>query len=203
MDWQGVCTDSACMGGLREGEVCTEDADCVSTLHVFHEGIIPSAGMPADPESFVPASYDVQALGYGCDISLEDDYSPPLTLTSSKWGDTVGDCATLPCSPPNRRVNVTTDITALVNNFQNLSTAPSQARSDLLGSVGEALVDQKTAMFDLTAALEAFTGLGYPPATFPSPGDRPCIESSAVDGMTPRVPDVAVPHAGPSLIGGE
>ncbi len=174
MDWQGVCISSSCTGGLREGETCAQDTDCASTIHVYHEGIVPSGGMPADPESFVPASYDVQAVDYACDVSLEDNYSASLTMTNSKWGDTVGDCATQPCSPPNRRVNVTTDITALVNNFQNLPTAPSQARSDLVGSAADALVDQKTMIVDLTAALQAFTGLGYPPATFPPLGDRPC-----------------------------
>ncbi len=203
MDWQGVCIGSSCTGGLREGETCAEDTDCASTIHVYHEGIIPSAGMPADPESFVPASYDVQAVGYACDVSLEDNYSASLTMANSKWGDTVGDCATQPCSPPNRRVNVTTDITALVNNFQNLSTAPSQARSDLVGSAADALVDQRTMIVDLTAALQAFTGLSYPPATFPPLGDRPCAEPAAVDGMTHRIPDAAVPDDWPRLIRGE
>jgi len=197
MDWRGECVEGLCVGGLKKAEPCTEHLDCNTVIHVFHEGVVPGGGAPADPESVMPATYDVQAIDPMCSLPIEGNYSAPMTLTNSKWGDTVGDCTAPPCSPPNGRVNVTTDVTALVNSYRNLSTAPSQARSDLLGSVGDATVDQKTSMFDLTAAIDAFRGLGYPPSTLPPVGDPPCIGPSVVDTTMRPMPESAIPRDRP------
>ena len=134
------------------------DWDTVRALHLYHEGIVPSA------------AYEIQAIEIGLDILVEDNYTDPLELTTSKWGDVVKDCMQRPCGPPDGVVNMTTDVTAFVNKFKNLPVAVIQARVDSVSATGGAVPDCRTTILDMVYALEAFRGYAYP---F-SPGPPPC-----------------------------
>lgn len=58
-DWNGTCSGGLCVGGLKAGETCSIDADCRGVVHIWGREIVPEA------------SYDVQAIAQGCDLSEE------------------------------------------------------------------------------------------------------------------------------------
>ncbi len=124
------------------------------TIHVRHGGIVPSG------------RYDLQEIDLVCDAADEGSYSAPLELTTSIWGDVVGDCSTTPCSPPDGVVGVPTDVTAVLDKFRNLEGAPIKARCDIEPSEPDRLIN----ISDVTCTLDAFRGFDYP---F-EPGPDPC-----------------------------
>jgi hypothetical protein len=115
-------------------------------VHVFSEGIVPGG------------TYNVQAIERACAVELEEDYSVVLPAVTSPWGDAVGNCATTPCTPPDGVVNVTTDVTALLDKWKNLAGAPRKVRCDL----EPALPDHVINITDVTYGLDAFKGFDYP-----------------------------------------
>ncbi len=131
------------------------DWGALGTVHLYHESIIPSG------------TYIIEALDEGCDRTIEENYSAPLTISTSKWGDVVGDCTTNPCGPPDGIVNVTTDVTAVLDKFRNLEGAPIKARSDIDPNRPDQIIN----MTDVTHVLDAFRGFDYPFEPGPPP---PC-----------------------------
>ncbi|UCC29852.1 MAG: DUF362 domain-containing protein [Phycisphaerales bacterium] len=110
-------------------------------------------------EAIVPgAAYSTRAICQGCDINQAIAYSAPLTLQTSVWGDAVSDCTVTPCGPPDGSVDVTTDVTALLDKFKNLAGAPRKARCDLEPAIADRLVN----ITDVMEALDAFRGFQYP-----------------------------------------
>ncbi len=122
-------------------------------VHIYHEAIMPVN------------TYVVQAIHESCNGAVESSYSLPLETLMSDWGDVVETCPLIPCGPPDGVVNVTSDVTAVLNKFKNLVGAPVKARSDL----DLATPDQKINISDVTIALDAFRGMPdpYPPAPDP------------------------------------
>jgi hypothetical protein len=81
--------------------------------------------------SLVPGStYAIESVLLGCSTSSAENYSAPLMLATSGYGDIVGDCMASPCSPANG-VAEGLDITAILDKFRNAAVAPSKAQSDL------------------------------------------------------------------------
>lgn len=134
------------------------DWSTIDVVHAFHEGVIPGA------------TYEIQSIELGWDITIEDNFSAPAELNTSRWGDVVRDCTTYPCTPPDGVVGIPTDITALVDKFRNVWGAIMQVRGDLVQFSGGPVPDQRTSIVDITQALDAFRGFTYP---F-SPGPPPC-----------------------------
>ena len=129
---------------------CMDWAD-VGLLHVTDDEIVPGA------------VYDVQAIDCACDFGNDADYSAPLTITTSKWGDLVGTCAVIPCTPPDGVVNMGTDVTACVDKFRNLEGAVLKSRADIEPNFPDWLVN----IADVTYVLDAFRGFAYPAAQTP------------------------------------
>jgi subtilisin family serine protease len=125
-------------------------------VHVFDPSVVPSG------------AYAVQAIDESCSLDSEVNFSPPLSLRTSRWGDVVSNCATNPCGPPDNVVNITTDAVSVANKFGNRLGAPDKPRVDM----EPGLVDQLVNITDLTRCLDAFRGLAYPFAG-PPPAD-PC-----------------------------
>ncbi len=134
------------------------DWNADGVMHVFHEGLIPDG------------IYDVQVIEEACATTAESSYSPALGLMMSGWGDVVRDCTVIPCPPPDGSVDVTTDVTAILDKFKNSLNALITARADIEPQVP----DQKINISDVTFALDAFRGRGYPPVSFPAASPRPC-----------------------------
>ncbi|UCC31103.1 MAG: hypothetical protein JSU86_02270 [Phycisphaerales bacterium] len=141
------------------------DWSTVGVLHVSDDDVVPGA------------VYDVQAIDCDCDFSNEADYSAPLTITTSIWGDAVRNCAVYPCGPPDGIVGIPTDVTALLDKFKNLgppafNPAIIKSRADLDMNIPNRRVD----ISDVTFCLDAFRGVTYPPlppAQWPGPDGCP------------------------------
>ncbi len=130
------------------------DWSTYGTIHVHHRDIIPSG------------TYHIQEIKYQCDRAKERNYSVPLELTTSMWGDVVSNCITTPCGPPDGTVGIPTDVTAVLDKFKNLRGAPIKARCDIEPSEPDLVINVPDVMY----ALDAFRGFGYP---F-EPGPDPC-----------------------------
>ncbi len=131
------------------------DWGALGTIHVFDETIVPGA------------TYRLQVVDSACDLSADNSFSSPVFMATSQWGDVTAGCATPPCSPPDGRVDVTTDVTAILAKFRNTGEAPRKARAD----IEPALPDLMVNISDVTFALDAFRGHSYPfqPPSNPCP----------------------------------
>ncbi len=67
-------------------------------------------------------------------------------------------CVTTPCTPPDGRVDIVTDILAIIAKFGSRPGAPAKIRVDL----EPGMLDMKINITDVTFALDAFRGLPYP-----------------------------------------
>jgi len=144
-----------------QGSPYCMDWSTVGILHVTDDDIVPASQPPGGV--FDPAIYDVQAIDCECDFANPLNYSAPLTITMSKWGDSVGTCAVIPCSPPEGVVNMATDVTACLDKFRNLAGAVLKSRADIEPNFPDWLVN----IADVTYVLDAFRGFAYPPAQTP------------------------------------
>lgn len=126
-------------------------------LHVYHEFIVPGG------------TYDFQVITDACDVALGSSYSAALALSTSSWGDVVGDFepSVGRWSAPDGKVAVPSDIVASLDGFANKVGAPHKTRVDLEPGV----VDLTINITDVTFALDAFSGQAYPfqPQSSPCP----------------------------------
>lgn len=120
-------------------------------VHIYGQAIVPGG------------SYELQAITVGCSNAREDNFSAQLNLDTSVWGDVVSNCTTTPCGPANGTVDVTTDVTSILDKFKNLPDAPGKTRCD----IEPAEVDLLINITDITFCLDAFKGFGYPFDTVP------------------------------------
>ena len=132
------------------------DWSVYGTVHICDEGIVPGG------------LYEIQVIDASCEPSEKAGYSEPLAVKTSKWGDLIKDCTTTPCGPPDGIVNITTDVTAVLDKFKNLPGAPAKSRGDLEPSEPDLRIN----ITDVTACLNAFKGFSYPFSG--PPVDDPC-----------------------------
>ncbi|MGB2988318.1 MAG: hypothetical protein WBE26_20805, partial [Phycisphaerae bacterium] len=129
--------------------------------------------------------YHVQAIDDSCSTSAEGNYSNPLVINTSKWGDVVGEFYTNPAncktepngytdcwSSPNGATNFD-DISSIVDKFRNLFGAPQKSRVDIGGDPPAGIIDKLCNFVDISYDVDAFRGLPYPftgpPAIDPCP----------------------------------
>ena len=129
------------------------DWSTVGLIHVFSKFIVPGA------------AFDVQVIDELCDPAQESAYSAALPVTTSLYGDVVGDCSESGCSPPQGAVDFD-DISAIVDKFIGFPGALIKARSDITPET----VDFKVDFTDIPDVVDAFLGLPY---RYP-PRDPPC-----------------------------
>lgn len=141
----------------RECEPCVKDWPATIgsgvALHVYGPDIAPDE-----------RTYEVQAIHENCLPGVERNFSAPLPIPMSKWGDIAGqfDPVNNLWTAPDGSVDIPTDVQAVLDKFRNLSGAPIKARCD----VEPHTVDLKIEMTDVTAVLDAYRGFPYP---FPPP----------------------------------
>ncbi len=122
------------------------DWSAFETVHVHHWAIVPGA------------VFQVQAIDDVCAEGDEAQYSGPLGLATSLWGDLVEDCTECPCGPPDDRVDVVTDLVSILNKFSNLPCAVQKTRADIQPND----IDFKIDISDAVRCLGAFEGDSYP-----------------------------------------
>jgi len=137
-------------GPLRGAQVqCSTNYDCAvghACAQVWTTGVLYLYGTPIVPN----ATYEVSL----CDAG-GDNCSTPLLVGTSIWGNVV---------PPHTAANFA-DISAVVDKFRNLATAPIMPRADLRGGGNPGQPDNpnQTANFaDVSAAVDAFRTFPYP-----------------------------------------
>jgi len=121
--------------------VCTKPAPAK-----WAPGVIYLFGPPIVPN----ATYNVQMCN-----SDNSQCSDPLLVGTSIWGNVV---------PPHTAANFA-DISAVVDKFRSLATAPIMPRADLVGTgnPGQPSTPNQTANFaDVSAAVDAFRTFPYP-----------------------------------------
>jgi hypothetical protein len=143
MDWHGWCAVNEnfvaavgggagiCVGGLEPGRVCFVHDDCRIKVALYNEGIVPSTmATPTGPITD-PATYDIQMISDDCQNELEGDYSIPLTLIQSGWGDICGPGPGGACSAQaDGVVDVANDVLGVLDKFANLNDL-QKVRADL------------------------------------------------------------------------
>ncbi len=161
--WVGEPQEFCELGGAGPADVCPDgtatftaapltcepffsDWAAVGPLNIYGEWIVPGA------------LYGVQAISRNCFDSGSSTFSLSLDAGTSAWGDVVEQCITTPCTPPDGRVDIVTDILAIIAKFGSRPGAPAKIRVDL----EPGLLDMKINIADVTFALDAFRGLPYP-----------------------------------------
>lgn len=133
-----------------------EEWGAFGAVHVFHRFIVPGG------------IYEVQTVAEECGPIVEDGFSPPLSLTTSRFGDVVGvfDAGAEVWTPPDGNIDVAADAVAILEKFVSGPHAPGKAGTD----VEPATPDQLINISDVTTAIDAFRGFSYPFV----PGPWPC-----------------------------
>jgi hypothetical protein len=148
---------------------CEEDAfwtdwSGYGVIDVFNDAIVPGA------------VFDIQLIDCRCHPDgYPWDESGALTVAMSVTGDIVGLCDVSPCSAPQGVVDFI-DITAAIDKFRNLPTAPRKARTDVInGTVSLPKPDQKVDFVDISQIVDAFRN---DPVRYPGPPTTdPCSGS--------------------------
>ena len=118
------------------------DWSTVGMVAVFHEGIIPDA------------TYDVQVIDQTCGIGDDTAFSGSLIMDTPLWGDCCGPQG----APPDLSVDITLDVTQILDKFKNLEGAISILRADLEPKDVDFVIN----ISDVTFDLNAFSGSAYP-----------------------------------------
>jgi len=139
---------------LKATQYC-HDFGLVGLLHVTDCEIVPGA------------TYNVQAIDCDCNPGNEANYSEPLTINTSMWGDICNTYDGTHWTAPNGTIDVTLDVTACLEKFKNSFGAPIKARADVDPNTVDWKVNIST---DVTQILDAFKGQPYP---FAGPGTCP------------------------------
>ncbi len=124
------------------------DWGSLGTVHVTGEFVVPGG------------RYLVQEVDAFCSSgAAESSFSSPLNVTTATvWGDVVSTCETDPCGPPDGTVGVPTDVVSILDKFVSSPGAPSKVRVDLQPATPDGIIDIQ----DVSRALDAFRGAGYP-----------------------------------------
>ncbi|UCC30486.1 MAG: hypothetical protein JSU86_20095 [Phycisphaerales bacterium] len=160
------------------------DWTAYETVHVHHEGVVPGA------------TYTIDVIDDTC-LMIADSFSPPLEVSTTRWGDPVGRFLSdeQVWSTPNDRVDMIEDVVAIIDKFRNEPSAPSKSRADVVGALPtEKLLNQIVDFNDITRSGQAFEGFPYPftPGAAPCPGSRHGMRESFSNVQAPdeRVPKV-------------
>jgi hypothetical protein len=139
------------------------DWSTIGVLHVTGEAVIPSS------------VYDVEILAAACAGAEEDcsEVSPPLTLTTARWGNIATSADAMP-GPTDFA-----DISALMDKFKNAPDAPTKVIALLAGENPRGFVDATPEFHyaHVAVAVDAFRGYSYPhqPGRCTNLSTRSCI----------------------------
>jgi len=129
----------------NEAAAFVTDWSTYGTVHVYGKTIFPGV------------FYGVRAVDGNCDFAVEQNFSIPLGISTSRFGDLVLNCQTSPCGPANGSVDIVSDAVAVLRKFTNAPGAPIKARTDLQ----PALIDGKVDIADVLQVIFGFQGFPY------------------------------------------
>ncbi len=153
------------------------------TAHYWNwsgENVIHIAGAEILPSS----KYDVQLIDQACEVSVELNYSPALTIQTARHGDVAS-----AFNPPSTTTQPDgLDVSGVVDKFKGLPGAMSKVDAQVQPNLPELNTDVDA--MDIVAVVDAFKGLAYPlsgPCACPSTvtcGATPCTTSAQCAGDT-------------------
>ena len=128
----------------------------LGVVEVFHHDIIPGG------------IYEVEVFDEGDPPTAATDTPGPVTFTTARWGDLVGqfDATTGTWTGPDGTVGITSDVVAMIETFQSLPGFTRKVHID----VSPATPDSAVTILDIVFVIDAFRGFEYP---FES-GSVPC-----------------------------
>jgi hypothetical protein len=94
--------------------------------------------------------------------------TPAGTAKTSIWGDVVGPFMSGGWTNPDGQVDIITDVTAILDKFRNVPSAPAVYRVDLVGTNDTGVdcrPDGRIDIIDVTVDLDAFRGISYQTST--------------------------------------
>jgi hypothetical protein len=149
-------TSTMWSANLQADQYC-HNFGSVGLLHVTDCEIVPGA------------TYTVQAIDCTADPDNEANYSDPLVINTSPWGNICGpwDAGNDRWSAPDTSVDIVFDVTACVDKFKNAFGAPIKPRADIDPNVPDWKINITS---DVTKIIDAFGGDPYP---FTGPGTCP------------------------------
>lgn len=122
------------------------DFGSLGPISVYHRDIVPGA------------SYELSAIKKGCGMDTDFNFSSPVMLTTTAWGDIGGQFTQGRWSGPDGNVDVVTDVVSVVAKFGNALGAPAKARADLHPATPDLIIT----ISDIVLAVEAFRGSAFP-----------------------------------------
>lgn len=139
--------------------VTSPDWTCVSK-YVQADGLLdpnPVFQLPDEWDTVVVQSPDLVPSSTYDVVAECGTYTSALgSATTAIFGDIVGEATAGEWGPPDGRVDVL-DLTAIVEAFRHLPTAPGQERSDLWPCTPDGVID----VLDMTMVADAFQGYSY------------------------------------------
>ncbi len=136
------------------------------TVYVTHPGIVPKKSVPP----VVDARYEIRMIEALCDLGLEANFSAPVQVVQTKYGDMAGPFDSTGgyyTAPEGDNVGVGTDVTSILNKFSNRAGAPIKPRADM----EPCRLDSKINISDVNEVLNGFRNLPYRFA----PGSGNCL----------------------------
>lgn len=133
------------------------DWSSFDVVHVYDDEIVPSSGQSGNSSSFNPASYKIQSIDATCDPSIEENYSAPVLVTTSKWGDACGCIVDNVWQPPNGIIDIL-DMVCILNKYSENGQVLRKVSAD----IDPKIPDRKVNLVgDLTMCQTAFQGSPY------------------------------------------
>jgi Trypsin-like peptidase domain len=138
-DVLGFASETSC-------NAVTMDWASYPQVHLFGPEIVPSS------------TYEIRAIGEGCDPALSWNFSAPLVLTTARWGDVIApfqDTLATELTQPS-----VADIAAMLDAAAEIFGAESRLRTQLRTTADQ--LPRAPGVADITLAADAATGLAYP-----------------------------------------
>ena len=150
------------------GAAFVTDWTTVGEFYVTHPAIVPTRVIPGDPPVLEVAEYSVQVLDDSCTADNEGDFSAPLVLQSSIFGDVTGlfDPDASVWVAPNGTADIFPDVLGLIEAFAFQPGNMTKIRAD----IEPCILDFRINFTDVVIAIDAFRGLPFPFG----PGVRDC-----------------------------
>ena len=127
----------------------------VGLLHVTGSAIVPSS------------VYEIENVAANCAADEENCavVSPPVIVTTARWGDVIS-----PYNPPSGSVQPdVTDVSTLVDKFRGLVGAITKARAlqagepgNVFGEITPAVVSVEFGFSHIATCVDAYRGVPYP-----------------------------------------
>ncbi len=153
----GVSPGAACPTGkfFNIAGLSCDPADAFFTdwaalgeLYLHHAGVVPGG------------VYMVQSIDETCSMQVPEEFSAPLQVENSRFGDAVAgfNSTALEWNPPDGRVDVSLDVVAALDAFANRAGNATKTRMD----IEPCKLDFRVNITDVVQYLDAFSARPYP-----------------------------------------